>query len=73
MIDLDSINFEFILFPLFFIFFLKDIKQEYENLIKEAKLVVEESEKEYSKLVKNIEIERLAKVRRNKKLLKFRN
>jgi hypothetical protein len=41
---------------------IKEIKSEYENLIKEAKLVVEESEREYSNLVKNIEVERLAKV-----------
>jgi hypothetical protein len=34
---------------------------EYENLIKEAKLVVEESEREYGKLVKSLEMERLAK------------
>ena len=45
----------------FLISYLKQLKLEYENLIKEAKMVVEESESEYTKLAKCLEMERLAK------------
>lgn len=40
----------------------KILKLEYENLAKEAKMVVDESERQYKELNKSLEMEKMSKV-----------
>ena len=42
--------------------FLQKLRQEYETLINETKMVVTESERQYMTLIKSIDTEKIAKV-----------